>query len=43
LIDLDGWQEIYHGKTIWIYDAKSNVDQCVRLVSHHSDFYGTAT
>jgi hypothetical protein len=43
LIELDGWQEIYQGKTVWIYDAKSNVDQCVRLVSPHSDFYGTAT
>lgn len=43
LVDLHGWQEIYRGKTLWIYDAKSNLDQCVRLVSHHPDFYGTAT
>jgi hypothetical protein len=43
LVDLHGWQEIYHGKTIWIYDAKSNLDQCARLISHHSDFYGTST
>ena len=43
LIDLDGWQEVYHGKTIWIYDAKSNVDRSARLVSQHPDFYGTAT
>lgn len=43
LVDLDGWQEIYHGKTLWIYDQKSNVDQCVRLVSQQADFYGTAT
>jgi hypothetical protein len=43
LIDLHGWQEIYHGKTIWIYDQKSTLDQCVRLVSPEPDFYGTAT
>lgn len=43
LVDLDAWQEIYHGKTIWIYDAKSNIDQCARLVRQQSDFYGTAT
>lgn len=43
LVDLDAWQEIYHGKTIWIYDTKSNVDQCARLVRQHADFYGTAT
>jgi hypothetical protein len=43
IVDYDGWQEVYHGKTLWIYDATSNQDQCVRLVSKHSDFYGTAT
>jgi hypothetical protein len=43
IVDYDGWQEIYHGKTLWIYDVKSNRDQCVRLVSKRSDFYGTAT
>jgi hypothetical protein len=43
IVDYDGWQEIYHGKTLWIYDAKSNQDQCARLVSKRSDFYGTAT
>ncbi|KAI8993056.1 hypothetical protein BD414DRAFT_412173 [Trametes punicea] len=44
LIDHDGWQEVYSGKTVWIYDAKSNRDQCVRLVSQKgAAMYGTAT
>jgi hypothetical protein len=43
IVDYDGWQEIYHGKTLWIYDATSNRDQSARLVSKRSDFYGTAT
>lgn len=43
LVDHDGWQEIYTGKTLWIYDTKSNDDQCVRLVSQQGDVYGTAT
>ncbi|TFK54307.1 hypothetical protein OE88DRAFT_1806062 [Heliocybe sulcata] len=45
LIDHDGWQEIYLGKTIWVYDAQSNRDGCVRLVSQKSADapYGTAT
>ncbi|KJA27670.1 hypothetical protein HYPSUDRAFT_178731 [Hypholoma sublateritium FD-334 SS-4] len=43
LVDQGGWQEIYTGKTLWIYDARSNVDECARLVSQEGDFYGTAT
>ncbi|KAH7888616.1 hypothetical protein F5I97DRAFT_1935110 [Phlebopus sp. FC_14] len=43
LVDHHQWQEIYVGKNIWIYDAKSNVDQCVRVVSQSGDMYGTAT
>lgn len=43
LIDQGGWQEIYIGKNLWIYDAKSNNDECVRVVSREGDFYGTAT
>ncbi|KDQ57688.1 hypothetical protein JAAARDRAFT_35373 [Jaapia argillacea MUCL 33604] len=43
LVDHSGWQEIYTGKTVWIYDKKSNTDQCVRLVSQKADMYGTAT
>ncbi|KAF8170235.1 hypothetical protein K438DRAFT_1614284, partial [Mycena galopus ATCC 62051] len=43
LVDKKGWQEIYTGLTIWIYDAQSNADQCARLVSQQSDIYGTAT
>lgn len=43
LVDFNRWQEIYLGKNIWVYDSKSNVDQCVRLVSQSGDMYGTAT
>ena len=44
LVDHDGWQEIYTGKTLWIYDLRSNEDQCVRLINQtSSDMYGTAT
>ncbi|KAL0072795.1 hypothetical protein AAF712_000558 [Marasmius tenuissimus] len=43
LIDHSGWQEIYTGVTLWIYDKKSNTDKSVRLVSLEGDIYGTAT
>ncbi|KAL6298255.1 hypothetical protein BKA93DRAFT_830851 [Sparassis latifolia] len=43
LVDQDGWQEVYVGKTVWVYDARSNVDQSVRLVSQQGGMYGTAT
>ncbi|KAI0958563.1 hypothetical protein AcV7_004353 [Taiwanofungus camphoratus] len=43
LVDHDGWQEIYTGKTVWIYDANSNVDQCAKLVGQQGGPYGTAT
>ena len=44
LVDHDGWQEVYAGKTLWVYDARSNADQCVRLVSQAgAAMYGTAT
>lgn len=43
LIDLGGWQEIYMGKNLWIYDARSNADECVRVVGQAGDFYGTAS
>ncbi|ESK91040.1 hypothetical protein Moror_16345 [Moniliophthora roreri MCA 2997] len=43
LVDHLGWQEVYSGVNIWIYDAKSNSDRSVRLVSQESDIYGTAT
>ncbi|KAI0062846.1 hypothetical protein BV25DRAFT_1870055 [Artomyces pyxidatus] len=36
LVDLSGLQEVYKGKTVWVYDSKSNVDRCAQL-------YGTAT
>jgi hypothetical protein len=43
LIDRNGLQEIYTGKTIWIYDAQSNIDESTRLVSQQGSEYGTAT
>jgi hypothetical protein len=43
LVDFDRWQEVYSGKTLWIYDATSNEDQCVRMVGQSGDMYGTAT
>ncbi|KAI0683228.1 hypothetical protein BC835DRAFT_1296561, partial [Cytidiella melzeri] len=45
LVDIDGWQEVYRGKMLWIYDARSNMDQCVRVVSQTSasGVYGSAT
>jgi hypothetical protein len=43
LVDFDGWQEVYSGKSLWIYDATSNEDQCVRMVGQSGDMYGTAT
>lgn len=43
LVDFRGWQEFYRGKNVWIYDTKSNIDQCVRVVSQSGDMYGTAT
>lgn len=43
LVDLNGWQEVYSGKHLWIYDARSNSDQSVRVVSSCGDMYGTAT
>ncbi|KAF9467298.1 hypothetical protein BDZ94DRAFT_1025884 [Collybia nuda] len=44
LVDHGGWQEIYTGVNLWIYDATSNTDQCVRLVGQDGGgIYGTAT
>ena len=44
LVDYHGWQEVYTGKTLWVYDRTSNADQCARLVSQRSaSLYGTAT
>lgn len=42
LVDQDGLQEFYTGKTLWIYDSKSNTDGSVRLVSGQGDMYSTA-
>jgi hypothetical protein len=43
IIDQNGWQEVYPGLTVWIYDYQSNQDGCVKLVSNEGDVYGTAT
>ncbi|KAI0317205.1 hypothetical protein OF83DRAFT_1164025 [Amylostereum chailletii] len=45
LIDLNGLQEIYTGRSVWVYDAQSNVDGAVRMVNLAGDanVYGTAT
>jgi len=45
LIERDLWQEVYQGQGIWVYDALSNTDQCVRVVSleGEKDTYGMAT
>lgn len=43
LVDQAKWQEVYSGINIWIYDALSNTDKCVRLVHQEGDVYGTAT
>lgn len=44
LVDSHQWQEVYKGKGIWVYDARSNQDQTVRVVSlEGSSSYGTAT
>lgn len=43
LVDYHGLQEFYQGMNVWIYDTKSNTDQCVRVVSQSGDMYGTAT
>lgn len=43
LVDRSGWQEIYSGLSIWVYDSRSNTDQSLRLVSQKGDVYGTAT
>ncbi|THV06745.1 hypothetical protein K435DRAFT_452947 [Dendrothele bispora CBS 962.96] len=43
LVDQAGWQEIYTGATVWIYDKQSNTNCSVKLVSGEGDIYGTAT
>jgi len=43
LIDSHNLCEVYNGRLIWVYDAKSNVDGCVRVVNSRPDSYGTAT
>lgn len=42
LVGMYGFQEVYSGKNLWIYDSRSNMDECVRVVSQSGDAYGTA-
>ncbi|CAE7204430.1 unnamed protein product, partial [Rhizoctonia solani] len=43
LIDEDGFQEIYSGGRIWVWDHQSAKDQTLRLVSPEVFVYGDAT
>jgi hypothetical protein len=43
LVDWHGLQEVYSGRLIWVYDAKSNVDACARLITQRPTTYGLAT
>lgn len=43
LIALDGCVEVYRGPPVWVYDAQSNANRSVRLVSPRGAGYGDAT
>ncbi|CAE6426856.1 unnamed protein product [Rhizoctonia solani] len=43
LIDEDGFQEVYTGGRIWVWDHQSAKDQTLRLVSPYVFVYGDAT
>ncbi|KAF8604688.1 hypothetical protein BDV93DRAFT_491993 [Ceratobasidium sp. AG-I] len=43
LIDEDGYQEVYQGARIWVWDRQSAKDQTLRLVSSRAYVYGDAT
>jgi hypothetical protein len=43
LVDHTGFQEVYHGRLIWVYDSTSNRDGSVRAVRQKAGIYGTAT
>ncbi|QRV89498.1 hypothetical protein RhiJN_17516 [Ceratobasidium sp. AG-Ba] len=43
LIDQDGFQEIYSGPRIWVWDQQSAKDQTLRLVSSRVFVYGDST
>ncbi|KDQ15817.1 hypothetical protein BOTBODRAFT_186875 [Botryobasidium botryosum FD-172 SS1] len=43
LVDRDGYQEVYDGRLIWVYDAQSNLDGSVRVVTGRGSIYGTAS
>jgi hypothetical protein len=35
ICDCDGFQEVYSGRLLWVYDTTSNQDGSVRLVTSH--------
>ncbi|KAF8717761.1 Tryptophan synthase beta subunit-like PLP-dependent enzyme, partial [Rhizoctonia solani] len=43
LIDEDGFQEVYNGGRIWVWDYQSTKDQTLRLISPQVFVYGDAT
>lgn len=43
LVDSHGFHEVYTGRLIWVYDAKSNSDGCARLITQRPNYYGLAT
>jgi len=43
LVDRDGYQEVYNGRLIWVYDSQSNLDGSVRAVTGRGSIYGTAS
>ncbi|KAG8766118.1 hypothetical protein FRC12_007076 [Ceratobasidium sp. 428] len=43
LIDEDGFQEVYVGPRVWVWDQQSAKDQTLRLVSSRVFVYGDAT
>ncbi|CAE6426959.1 unnamed protein product [Rhizoctonia solani] len=43
LMDEDGFQEVYTGGRLWVWDHQSTKDQTLRLVSPHVFVYGDAT
>ena len=43
LVDLDGLQEVYEGRVVWVYDAETVKTGSVRLISGRQKTYGVAT
>ncbi|KAB5594878.1 hypothetical protein CTheo_1693 [Ceratobasidium theobromae] len=43
LIDEHGYQEVYTGARLWVWDQQSTKDQALRLISQQAFVYGDAT